>query len=236
MRSIFYLLCLLFIVLSCQEEAAITFSEETFTTSQNKIVEINIPIAEGRDAVKNNINKSIEEVISASLRLDQELETKNKSISESIDMFNSEYASFKSEFPDSAIEWEAQIDGEIMYQTDAVISVAITSYLNTGGAHGSLVITFLNFDALTGQSLENEQLFNDFNAFKTLAKDYFNDHIADKKELYFEPDNFILPANIGFNDSGIILLYNSYEVAPYSTGLTEFTIPFDAIMPYLNYM
>ncbi|OBX23513.1 MULTISPECIES: DUF3298 and DUF4163 domain-containing protein [Bizionia] len=235
-RSI-VLLSLIFLVFSCEdEETKITFSEKNFTTNQNKIVEINIPQAEGAEAVKNNINASIEAMVSASLNLDEDSVAKNMSISESIDKFNSEYASFKSEFPESALEWEAQIDGEIMYQSEAVISVVITNYLNTGGAHGSLVVSFLNFDALTGQSLKNEQLFNDMNAFKTVAEDYFNDQIADKKELYFEPDNFVLPQNIGFNETGVILLYNSYEVAPYSTGLTEFTIPFDDLVPYLNFM
>ncbi|MFC5194076.1 PdaC/SigV domain-containing protein [Bizionia hallyeonensis] len=235
-RSI-VLLSLIFLIFSCEdEETKITFSEKNFTTNQNKIVEINIPQAEGVETVKNNINASIEAMISASLNLDEDSVAKNMSISESIDKFNSEYASFKSEFPESALEWEAQIDGEIMYQSEAVISVVITNYLNTGGAHGSLVVSFLNFDALTGQSLKNEQLFNDMNAFKTVAEDYFNDQIADKKELYFEPDNFVLPQNIGFNDTGVILLYNSYEVAPYSTGLTEFTIPFDDLVPYLNFM
>ncbi|WP_417199654.1 PdaC/SigV domain-containing protein [Bizionia sp.] len=235
-RSI-VLLSLIFLIFSCEdEETKITFSEKNFTTNQNKIVEINIPQAEGIEAVKNNINTSIEAMVSASLNLDEDSVAKNMSISESIDKFNSEYASFKSEFPESALEWEAQIDGEIMYQSEAVISVVITNYLNTGGAHGSLVVSFLNFDALTGQLLKNEQLFNDMNAFKTVAEDYFNDQIADKKELYFEPDNFVLPQNIGFNDTGVILLYNSYEVAPYSTGLTEFTIPFDDLVPYLNFM
>ncbi|WP_417197477.1 DUF3298 and DUF4163 domain-containing protein [Bizionia sp.] len=235
-RSI-VLLSLIFLIFSCEdEETKITFSEKNFTTNQNKIVEINIPQAEGIEAVKNNINTSIEAMVSASLNLDEDSVAKSMSISESIDKFNSEYASFKSEFPESALEWEAQIDGEIMYQSEAVISVVITNYLNTGGAHGSLVVSFLNFDALTGQLLKNEQLFNDMNAFKTVAEDYFNDQIADKKELYFEPDNFVLPQNIGFNDTGVILLYNSYEVAPYSTGLTEFTIPFDDLVPYLNFM
>ncbi|UPS92425.1 DUF3298 and DUF4163 domain-containing protein [Bizionia sp. M204] len=235
-RSI-VLLSLIFLIFSCEdEETKITFSEKNFTTNQNKIVEINIPQAEGIEAVKNNINTSIEAMVSASLNLDEDSVAKSMSVSESIDKFNSEYASFKSEFPESALEWEAQIDGEIMYQSEAVISVVITNYLNTGGAHGSLVVSFLNFDALTGQLLKNEQLFNDMNAFKTVAEDYFNDQIADKKELYFEPDNFVLPQNIGFNDTGVILLYNSYEVAPYSTGLTEFTIPFDDLVPYLNFM
>jgi len=136
----------------------ITFSEKNFTTNQNKIVEINIPQAEGIEAVKNNINTSIEAMVSASLNLDEDSVAKSMSVSESIDKFNSEYASFKSEFPESALEWEAQIDGEIMYQSEAVISIVITNYLNTGGAHGSLVVSFLNFDALTGQLLKKRTI------------------------------------------------------------------------------
>lgn len=237
MQRILLLLPLLFFVFSCEDEAPkITFSEKTMTTNQNKIVEINIPQAEGPEILANNMNEAIQAVVISSLSLDPDTVSKNMSVSESINNFNTEYTTFKTDFPESAMEWDAQIDGEIMYQSEAVISIAMTTYLNTGGAHGNLVISFLNFDALTGQSLKNEQLFNDFKTFKTVAEDYFNDHIADKKELYFEPDNFVLPQNIGFNEIGVILLYNSYEVAPYSTGLTEFTIPFDDLVPYLNFM
>ncbi len=237
MTRLLLLLSLIFLVSSCQdEEPKITFSEVNMTTNQNKIVEVNIPQAEGPETVAKTINQAIESNISASLTSDPDLQTKNMSVSESIDYFNTEYNNFKSEFPDSPLAWEAQIDGEIMYHSEAVISVAMTTYLNTGGAHGILVINFLNFDALTGQPLKNEQLFNDWESFKTIANDYFNDHIADKKELYFEPDNFVLPENIGFNDEGVILLYNSYEVAPYSTGLTEFTIPYNDLVAFLNFM
>lgn len=122
-----------------------------------------------------------------------------------------------------------------MYQSPYVVSIAMTSYTNTGGAHGMVVVSFLNFDVKTGNLIENDALINDLSAFKELAKTYFNQEIEGKRDLYFEPENFTLPANIGFNDDGLILLYNSYEIAPYSTGLTEFTIPYETIEGYLNF-
>ncbi|TYB78865.1 DUF3298 and DUF4163 domain-containing protein [Bizionia myxarmorum] len=237
MRRILLLLSIVFVVFSCEEEETkITFSEKKITTAQNKIVEINIPIAKGNETVANNINSSIEAAVINSINFDPDAPSKKQSISESIDSFNSEYTAFKTDFPESAMEWEAQIDGEIMYQSEAVISVALTTYSNTGGAHGNLIISFLNFDALTGQSLKNDQLFNDTKSFKSIANTYFNEKIAGKEEFYFEPENFVLPQNIGFNDTGVVLLYNNYEIAPYVTGLTEFTIPFDELVPYLNFM
>lgn len=237
MRRILLLLSLVFVVFSCEEEETkISFSEKKITTAQNNIVEINIPMAKGNETVANNINSAIEAAVISSINFDPDTPSKKQSISESIDNFNAEYTAFKTDFPESPMEWEAQIDGEIMYQSEAVISVALTTYSNTGGAHGNLIISFLNFDALTGQSLKNDQLFNDTKTFKSIANTYFNEKIAGKEEFYFEPENFVLPQNMGFNDIGVVLLYNNYEIAPYVTGLTEFTIPFDELVPYLNFM
>ena len=44
----------------------------------------------------------------------------------------------------------------------------------------------------------------------------------------------MLPENIGFSDEGVILLYNVYEIAPYSEGITEFTIPFEEVLKYIK--
>ncbi|EGV42275.1 DUF3298/DUF4163 domain-containing protein [Bizionia argentinensis JUB59] len=237
MQRKFLLLSLIFLVFSCEEEEKkLTFLEKSITTEHNKIVEINIPEAQGNEAVATKINKALQAIVITSLNFEPEASTKSLSILESIDNFNTEYKNFNTDFPESPMQWEAQIDGEIMYQSEAVISVALTSYLNTGGAHGNLIISFLNFDALTGQLLKNEDLVNDIKTFKTIARDYFNDQIAGKEADYFEPDNFILPQNIGFNNIGVVLLYNNYEIAPYATGLTEFTIPFNDLVPYLNFM
>ena len=136
------------------------------------------------------------------------------------------------DFPDSAQIWEAQIDGEVIYQSEEIISISITSYINTGGAHGNLHITFLNFDALNGKRIPNGNLFHNIDAFKDIAKRYFYETLEDKSVL-FEPDNFTLPVNFGYSLDGLVLLYNVYEIAPYSTGVIDFTIPFDELTDLL---
>ena len=221
---------------TCKEEKALEFKEINVTTSTNKVVEINIPEAIGDEEVANAINKRINQIIVSSLIPKSDDKSTSMTVTESIDLFNNEYVAFKTDFPESVMEWDAQIDGEIMYQSDEVVSIAITSYMNTGGAHGNLIINFLNFDVYTGKHLKNEDLFQDYLSFTEIAKDYFNEEIADKKELYFEPDNFKLPKNIGFNDGGVIILYNTYEIAPYSSGITEINIPWEDLQSTLNFL
>jgi hypothetical protein len=235
-KFIIYTLIISLFSQTCKEEKALEFKEINITTDSNKIVEINIPEAIGDVEISTSINNTINKVIIASLYPKEETNSSTATVNKSIDFFNKEYIDFKNDFPESAMEWDAQIDGEIMYQSDEIVSIALTSYMNTGGAHGSLVITFLNFDVFTGKQLKNEDLFEDYLSFKEIAKEYFNEEIADKKDLYFEPDNFKLPENIGFNDEGVILLYNTYEIAPYSSGITEINIPWNDLETSLNFL
>ena len=235
-KFIIYTLIISLFSQTCKEEKVLEFKEINITTDSNKIVEINIPEALGDVEISNAINNTINKVIIASLYPKEETNSSTATVNKSIDFFNKEYIDFKNDFPESAMEWDAQIDGEIMYQSDEIVSIALTSYMNTGGAHGSLVITFLNFDVFTGKQLKNEDLFEDYLSFKEIAKEYFNEEIADKKDLYFESDNFKLPENIGFNDEGVILLYNTYEIAPYSSGITEINIPWNDLETTLNFL
>jgi hypothetical protein len=235
-KKSFFSVLLSIILFSCVEDKKVIFNEINLTTTENKIVEINIPEATGDKTIAQSINKSVLNVVNSNLRIGDLEESESLTTKELINLFNEEYESFKTDFPESAIEWDSQIDGQVMYHSASVISIVITSYQNTGGAHGLLHITFLNFDVETGKALKNEELFADMAGFNQLAQEYFNEEIADKKDMYFEPDNFTLPANIGFDDDGLFLIYNSYEIAPYSTGLTEIHIPYEEVGMMLNYM
>ena len=53
-------------------------------------------------------------------------------------------------------------------------------------------------------------------------------------EDYFFGKDFQLPESIGFSDEGVIILYNPYEIASYSQGIIEFTIPYNEIDANLN--
>ncbi|PKQ45876.1 DUF3298 and DUF4163 domain-containing protein [Confluentibacter flavum] len=232
-KFILTLLCFLFLF-SCNEEPKLVFKESSFTTEKNTLVEVIIPVATGDISIIDNINSIIKTHVIEMLRLDPSEPITIKTIEEGIDTFNDEYNRFKADFPESSQPWEAQIDGEIMCQSTELISISLTSYVNTGGAHGNLTISFLNFDAKTGMPIKSSDLFKNMEDFNALANRYFENTIEDK-DILFDPQSFKLPDNIGLNDEGAVLLYNSYEIAPYSEGIIEFTIPFEKINSLLNF-
>lgn len=225
-------ICCFIAFLNCEEEQKTIFSEINITTENNNLVEVNIPEASGDKVVSNQINTKIQNTVISALHIGNPDEITSASIEESITAFNNEYEVFKTDFPESSQLWEAQIDGEIMYQSPELTSVALTSYTNTGGAHGILNISFLNFNSKTGQSLKNNQLFSNIEAFKNVAESYFQETIKEKS-LLLKHIPFKLPSNIGYTEEGIVLLYNTYEIGPYSNGIIEFTIPYDEAEDYL---
>ena len=235
MKKIFLLLAVVLFVLSCETKTkSLRFEEEIITTPVNEIVHVTIPVARDDGETSKKINRKIRELISQSLIIgdpDKEL----LPLETQIDSFNIEYQNFKNEFPETPMIWEAQIDGEVLYQSDEIITIALTIYTNTGGAHGVSTITFANFDTISGESLNTLDIFNNVSAVHDISKQYFYEEIKGKEADYFNPNDFELPANIGFSEDGIVFLYNVYEIAPYSSGITEFTIPFFIFFFFLNY-
>lgn len=219
---------LVFTAVSCKEDIQITFIESGFNTDIYENVHINVPIASGNVSVSEKINLAIETHVSLVFQIGESKNVVVRSIKESIDDFTKEFNNFKEDFPENPEEWEAQIDGEIIFQSSRIITLAITSYVNTGGANGLLNISLLNFNAQTGEEIENNKLFEDAEGFKNIAKTYFEKETVNK-DLLDSPEGFKLPENIGYNNEGVILIYNTYEVAPYSTGIIEFIIPFEKV-------
>ena len=226
------LISVFLLMTGCKDETILSFEEINYPSESKANIEINIPKANGNELLANTINSEIDYVIINELHIGDSDNITSNSIEESIHIFNKEYTDFMIDFPESAQIWEVQIDGEVIFQSEEIISISITSYINTGGAHGNLHITLLNFDALTGKRIPNGNLFNNIEAFMPIAKKYFYENIEDKNVL-FKPDNFVLPVNFSYSLDGLLLLYNVYEIAPYSSGVIDFTIPFDELTEVL---
>ena len=222
------MVCSFFIFMTCKDDVKLLFSEINVSTANNNLVEVHIPNASGNQDIANRINSVIVKNVIASLHIGDSDNITSKSIEESISSFNKEFQTFKTDFPETTEQWEAQIDGDVLFQSLEIISIAITSYVNTGGAHGTLNISFLNFKTETGHLISNNNLFKDIEEFKKVAKIYFDKTIKDK-DVILDISPFKLPANIAYNEDGIVLLYNTYEIAPYATGIIEFTIPFEEV-------
>lgn len=232
-----YFIVILSFIFSCKEDVNIEFSEEHIETSKDAEVAINYPKAEGNKDVSERINTTIENYIVSQTNFSEDSLT-NVSIKEAVERFNSEFNTFKSNFPDSPQKWEAFIDGEVTYRSPEVICMAINSYLDTGGAHGNTNVRFFNFNPQTGELYSKRELISNVNELSKLIESKLKERGKSKAESpmedYFFGKDFQLPETIGYSDEGLIVLYNPYEIASYSQGIIEFTIPYSEVSTFLQ--
>lgn len=217
---------------SCEKDINLSFSEINLLVEKDAVVEINIPKIDDSNEVAANINQGIEDFVRKSLQMDSNDEVP-KSIEESIVEFNSSYLDFKNKTPEGAKEklmpWEASIEGEITYLSNQILCISMNKYLNTGGIHGTIKISFLNFDIETGKPLYYKDFITDEAALKAFLKPYL-----EKETESIIGDDYNLPETIGLNDEGVIILYNINEIPAITNSLVEFTVPFKEINSLLK--
>lgn len=230
----FCLLCLF----SCEDETMMSFSEINILVENESVVEINIPKAEGDSEASKKINETLVHFTNRTLNIDAAKDAKT-TIKENIEVFNASYKTFKAQIEKLSLTdlpvWEALVDGEILYKNEAIISIAMSSSINTGGAHGNVVMHFFNFDQKTGALLKNKDLFHDVSAFTALAKKHYEKELFSSytnTEVDFGNKGFRLPKTLGFSQDGVILFFDT--LTPTSEPL-EFTIPYAAANEYLKF-
>lgn len=237
MKRLVSFLLFLCILNSCNSEfKPATFKTITIDKDYEADISATFDKATGRDELSKRINFKVEEAIIAALSD----ATKKTNLEAILKDFNSEYLKFKKDFPDASEPvWDLNIETEVLYQSEDVITMAISVYEFKGGAHGNEKIKFLNLNAKSGQVLDLKDIIKNSDTFKILAQDHFVKSLETeednlKMEDFFFGKPFQLPENIGFSDDGMVFLYNAYEVASYNQGYTEFVIPFEEIESYLK--
>ena len=239
MKKIALLLVLIFAFNSCDEETnPVVFKLTSLKDNYDANIEVTYHKVEGKTMNSKLINSTIKNEFIRAIDSNDDIE-KSKNLEDVIAAFDAEYKTFKTDFPDGNQVWQLAIETEVTYQSADVISVALNTYIDKGGAHGNDSIIFLNFNPETGALLTQNDIIKDIDGFKNLAESYFIIEMeASKKdetiEDYFFGNPFQLPTNIGFCDEGLILLYNVYEIASYAQGYTEFAIPFEEAESFLK--
>ncbi|AUC74495.1 DUF3298/DUF4163 domain-containing protein [Olleya sp. Bg11-27] len=237
--TVFAVFTCLLLTVSCQKDKVLTFSETQISKEKETFVEIIIPKAQGKSKTAKNINKTLIGFACDVLNIDSG-KNKKESIEESITAFNDAYINFNktllAEFDTKFPRWEALIDGEVSYQSEGLVSIAMNGSITTGAASSNLRFKFFNFDIANGKSLATKDIINNMDAFKTIAKKYYDKEILTTyTSVSNGAKNFELPETIGFNDDGVIIVYDNFELDNFTTELIEFTIPFTVIDQYLNY-
>ncbi|RZG86389.1 DUF3298 domain-containing protein [Acinetobacter sp. WCHAc060033] len=121
----------------------------------------------------------------------------------------------------------------------ATVVLNTSSYL--GGAHGSSVQRYYNFDLVTKKQVTLTQIIENnqkakleqlaYQAFKTwVADSKLADNIAEYEQVW----KFKLSDNFYLGKQGLILQYGEYEIGPYVVGLPRLTIPYDQLKGVLK--
>lgn len=238
-------ICLLFLLLlslGCEDDHKLTlepykFQGESCTDCPN--VELNLLKALDDTKLSGAVNNAMREEVIVLLSFDEESEVDN--VKKAIASFNKSYMDLKERFPDESIGWEAKLDCEVAYEDKNILSLKLSSYTFTGGAHGYSAITFLNFDKITGEELENWELFEDEQGFTDYTETKFRiqedvpqDSNINGTGFMFNGDHFHLAENLGYTQQGVQLVYNQYEIASYADGPKIITIPFAEANKYLK--
>lgn len=123
---------------------------------------------------------------------------------------------------------------------EQVISVLSNYYCYTGGAHGTMNHTALNFDAATGQRLGLADITTDKDAMLASIRSYILEQLKlprFSESLYVSPedtietiDEYILSDDCWyFTNSGITFTANQDIIVPYAAGEFYFTVPYEKL-------
>ena len=142
---------------------------------------------------------------------------------------------------EALLDWTQENSMTVLYNSNGLLSLEYLNYVYTGGAHG---LTQMNHDIIdlnTGEKLTTDRIFREniserLSALLTakLRQDKgIPDGISLKDAGYFVEK--IDPAdNIYVNGSGIGFTYASYEIAPYSMGITQIFLNYGQLKALLR--
>lgn len=129
------------------------------------------------------------------------------------------------------IPFEAAVNYAITYNQNCILSLYIDRYEFTGGAHGETIRSSQTWGLGNGQQMELYRFFPHIKDYRAailrfiaaqIAKNpsnYFPD-AADLARQHFKEENFFL------TPQGLGVYFQQYEIAPYSSGLPVFIIPY----------
>jgi len=122
--------------------------------------------------------------------------------------------------------------------TDLTITARTQIEDYTGGAHGSYNVFYYNIDTRTGE------IFKEKEFFKKDSEEQLTKLLEEKAKTtknrqgdnitLLEPQEVVPNGNFYLNSEGIVFVYNQYEIAPYSDGLIEITLPYAQIKTLIN--
>lgn len=138
------------------------------------------------------------------------------------------HESIKNNYPIRA--FDAVLSYEVKYLHSCIISIYFDQYEYTGGAHGNTIRESQTWNLQNCDLIKLRQLIRlpEYRAYIFL---HVESQIKMNSDLYFENyrkliDNAFKEDSFFCIPEGIVVYFQQYDIAPYSSGIREFLLPY----------
>ena len=202
---------------------------------------------EGNKPLVDSLRHHIAYLLDSEINGPKAIETYGESLFESL---SEDWHRVYDEMPEARMgAFSDTRDITVLTQTDRYITYYYHTYDYGGGAHGYTTEVGFTFRKSDGRQIpliadtESPQLAS---LIKEGVRGFFSGDAekpyTDEELLEYlfaedvdDLDKIPLPANPPYlTKTGLVMLYTQYEIAPYSSGIITFEIPFDTIRPFLT--
>lgn len=127
--------------------------------------------------------------------------------------------------------FDAVMKYEVTYLRACIISLYFDRYEFTGGAHGNTLRDSQTWNIKTCECIMLFQLVTCLPNSKSYLMKEFAAQIEKEPEIYFEEAKQLISETFQENSfycvpEGIVIYYQQYDIAPYSSGIREFLLPY----------
>jgi len=122
-------------------------------------------------------------------------------------------------------------------QDSSLTTIYFSGRTYAGGAHGSNDYSFINWNTKAARVIKLNDIFIDGSHEKLtqIAEKIFrkqeklSDTVSLKEKYFFNKGKFALNNNFLITPTGLIFLYNEYEIKSFAEGITQLNIPYEQI-------
>ncbi len=198
------------------------------------VIKINYPVFNGDDSLNAAVNYKLVNLFGADEPgIDLKVYTEH---------FLGGYTIFKKHNKKSPIFFTLSSHAQIIRQDSSLTTLEISGYAFRGGAHGSSITTFINWNTKAQKGINLGDIFaaNYKDKLTAVADTIFRkeEKLSNTASLandyFFKDSKFALNENFLITPLGIKFLYNQYEIKPYAAGQTELFIPYAKIKTLLK--
>ncbi|MFY3790575.1 DUF3298 and DUF4163 domain-containing protein [Ureibacillus sp. MALMAid1270] len=193
---------------------------ESKTYKEDFLIYPQVTIKDNKEA-ENKINEAFQAHIENSYKGYLELK-------EQMEKFKEEDKEHCKEFPYSC-EYSYNTRFKVKFNQDGKLSILVYDATYTGGAHGLEGVTGFNFNTQTGERYTLKDIISDESKFASITQ-FVKNYIKEHQDLFFSEEmiaDFAVSndTQFYFTESGIDLIFQQYDVAPYAAGHPTISIP-----------